>query len=81
MSAEDVQHQKLRGREILQRDNNYLAEREREKRDREEAARLARQEAAERSRMLSRQWAEKQRQKKLTATATVTAATSDVTVR
>jgi hypothetical protein len=64
VSAEDVQQQKLKGKEIFAKDNSYTAERERERRDREEAAKLARQEAAERSRQLSREWAEKQRARK-----------------
>lgn len=64
VSAEEAQQQKLRGKEIFAKDNSYTAERERERRDREEAARLARQEAAERSRMLSREWKEKQKRMK-----------------
>ncbi len=63
VSAEDVQHQKLRGREIYSRDNSISNDRNREKHDREASAKLARQEAAERSRLLSREWAEKQKQK------------------
>ncbi|KAK4216135.1 hypothetical protein QBC37DRAFT_100198 [Rhypophila decipiens] len=60
ISAEDVQQQKLRGREILNRDNSYVADRERERREREEVAKLARKEAAERSRQAGREWAQKQ---------------------
>ncbi|KIH95245.1 hypothetical protein SPBR_03952 [Sporothrix brasiliensis 5110] len=70
ISVEDVQYQKLRGREILQRDSILSSDRDREKREREAIARQARQEAAERSRALSREWAEKQ---KLKAKKTTTA--------
>ncbi len=63
VSLEDVQHQKLRGKEIFQRDNILALDREREKHEREAAAKRARQEAAERSRTLSREWAEKQKLK------------------
>jgi hypothetical protein len=60
VSTDDVQHQKLRGKEIFVRDNSFVSEKEKERREREEAARQARLEAAERSRQLSREWAEKQ---------------------
>ncbi|KAK3344021.1 hypothetical protein B0T25DRAFT_522052 [Lasiosphaeria hispida] len=65
LSAEEAQQQKVRGREIFQRDNSYVTERERERREREAATARARQEAAERSRQLSREWAEKQKGKSL----------------
>ncbi len=71
LSAEDAQHQKLRGKEIYKQDNSLPGNREREQRDRENSARLAREQAAERSRQLSREWAEKQRLKKLAALAQV----------
>jgi hypothetical protein len=61
VSAEEAAQQKLRGRDIYVRDNSFSADRDRERREREEAARLARLDAAERSRQLSREWAEKQR--------------------
>jgi hypothetical protein len=64
VSAEEAAQQKQRGKEVFARDNSYTTERERERRERENAAKLARQQAAERSRMLSREWAEKQRLKK-----------------
>lgn len=70
ISVEDVQHQKLRGREILQRDSILSSDRDREKREREAIAKQARQEASERSRALSREWAGKQ---KLKAKKTTTA--------
>ena len=63
MSAEDLRQQKLRGREIYDLDNSFLAERERDRRSREVAAKLARDEAAERSRQASREWAEKQKRR------------------
>ena len=65
VSAEDQVQQKVRGREIFSRDNGIAAERERERRDREAAAKAARQDAAERSRQLSREWAEKQKAKRM----------------
>jgi len=63
ISAEDVQNQRVRGKEIVRRDNSFGSSRERERREREDAAKHARQEAAERSRALSREWAEKQKMK------------------
>ncbi|RGP72049.1 hypothetical protein FSPOR_2894 [Fusarium sporotrichioides] len=66
LSAEEAHQLKMRGREIFQRDNNgYIQDRERERREREEATRLAREQAAERSRIASREWAEKKRLKEL----------------
>ena len=67
VSADDHQHQKMRGKEVYARDNKYSEDRERERRERELNAKAARQEAAERSRQASREWAEKQRQKKLSS--------------
>ncbi|KAK1832659.1 hypothetical protein QBC39DRAFT_390415 [Podospora conica] len=64
VSAEDQQQQKTRARQIFVRDNGVSAERDRGKRDRETATKLARQEAAERSRLLSREWAEKQKRER-----------------
>ncbi|KAI1388785.1 uncharacterized protein F4822DRAFT_257731 [Hypoxylon trugodes] len=66
VSTEDVQHQRLRGQEIYKRDNSWTSEREREKREREALAKLAREEAAERSRQKSREWAAKQARKRMT---------------
>ncbi|KAF5017224.1 hypothetical protein F66182_10866 [Fusarium sp. NRRL 66182] len=64
LTADEAQQLKLRGREIFQRDNtSYTRDRERERREREEATRLAREQAAERSRIASREWAEKKRRK------------------
>ncbi|EAA27388.2 hypothetical protein GE21DRAFT_3171 [Neurospora crassa] len=63
VSAEETQKQRQRGKEVFARDNGYTAERERERHEREEAAKRARKEAADRSRMQSREWAEKHAQK------------------
>ncbi len=63
MSAEEVHQQRLRGKEIYHRDNSITVDRDRERREREAAAKAARQEAAERSRVLSREWAQKQKQR------------------
>lgn len=68
VSTEDVQHQRLRGQEIYKRDNSWTGERERERREREAQAKLAREEAAERSRQQSREWAAKQAKKRMTIT-------------
>ncbi|KAF6821256.1 carboxylesterase family protein [Colletotrichum sojae] len=67
LSAEDLEQQKMRGKEVFERDNCYLEDKERERRERELNAKLAREEAAERSRRASREWAEKQRRKQLAA--------------
>lgn len=66
VSAEEAQKQRQRGKEVFARDNGYTAERERERHEREEAAKRARKEAADRSRMQSREWAEKHAQKAAT---------------
>ncbi|KAI1135247.1 hypothetical protein F5Y05DRAFT_394929 [Hypoxylon sp. FL0543] len=66
VSTEDAQYQRLRGQEIYKRDNSWTGEREREKREREAQAKLAREEAAERSRQQSREWAAKQAKKRMT---------------
>lgn len=63
LSFEDAAHQKVRGKEVFLRDNSLTSIRERERRERETATKLAREQAAERSRAASREWAEKKRQK------------------
>ncbi|CAM1510449.1 Fc.00g007840.m01.CDS01 [Cosmosporella sp. VM-42] len=64
LSAEELQLLKQRGKEVFHRDNTRFKEdKEREKREREMATRLAREQAAERSRVASREWAEKKRRK------------------
>ncbi len=65
LSIEDVQIQKLRGHEIYRRDNSWTDSRIRDKCERETLAKLAREEAAERSRQKSREWAAKQAKKRM----------------
>lgn len=65
LSSEDAAQQRLRGREIFVRDNSSTELRLKAKREKETAAQLARADAAERSRALSREWAEKKRRKEL----------------
>ncbi|OIW27514.1 hypothetical protein CONLIGDRAFT_435264 [Coniochaeta ligniaria NRRL 30616] len=67
LSAEEMQQQKLRGKEIFKRESSFVSEKERERRSREEAARKAREDAAERSRKSGREWAEKQKARKMAA--------------
>ena len=64
--APDLAQQKLRGKEIFNRTRVEQDERDRLKKEKEEAARKARAEAAERGRLASREWAEKQKLKKMT---------------
>ncbi|KAI5863355.1 hypothetical protein GGS23DRAFT_620991 [Durotheca rogersii] len=66
VSLEDVQQQRLRGQEIYKQDNSRTRDRERERREREALAKLAREEAAERSRQQSREWAARQARKRAT---------------
>jgi hypothetical protein len=63
VSVEEVVNQRARGKEVLIQDNSFKINREREKREREEVAKSARQQAAERSRAASREWAERRRRK------------------
>lgn len=65
VSASEVHMQRQRGKEIYNRDAKLVEDMEREKREREVAAKRAREEAAERGRQASREWAEKQLAKKL----------------
>lgn len=55
MSTEEIQQQKTRGRHVYTRDNNVARSKEQEKRDREEAIKLARQKYAQMSRDLAAQ--------------------------
>ncbi|KAL8403614.1 hypothetical protein RB594_008752 [Gaeumannomyces avenae] len=64
VSNEEMQQQRRRAREIYRRDNSLVEEREQNQRGREMMAKLARQEAAERSRQLSREWAERRQTKR-----------------
>ncbi|KAJ4365225.1 hypothetical protein N0V83_008843 [Neocucurbitaria cava] len=59
----DAAQQKLKGREVFNRDKMEKEARERERKEKEDAAKRARAEAAERGRIASREWAEKQRKK------------------
>ena len=60
-------HQSIRGREVFERNKTLIEESERLRKDKEEAAKKARVEAAERGRLASRQWAEKQKARKISA--------------
>lgn len=65
VSDKEVQVQRQRAREIYNRDARLLEDMEKEKQEREAAAKRAREVAAERGRQASREWAEKQRARKL----------------
>lgn len=65
IAAPDAAQLKLRGKEVFNRNRVELDERDRARKEKEEAARKARADAAERGRIASREWAEKQRVKKL----------------
>ncbi|KAH6682619.1 hypothetical protein B0J14DRAFT_574032 [Halenospora varia] len=65
VSDKEVQIQRQRAKEIYNRDARLTEDMEREKQEREAAAKRAREDAAERGRQASREWAEKQRAKKL----------------
>lgn len=67
LATSDAAQLKLRGKEVFNRNRVELDERERARKEKEEAARKARAEAAERGRIASREWAEKQRMKKLSS--------------
>lgn len=60
-------HQTARGREVFERNRIATEELERLRKEKEEAAKKARAEAAERGRIASRQWAEKQKARKISA--------------
>ena len=65
-TAEDLAHQKAKGKEVFSRTKVMLSEKEKEKKAKEEAAKKARAEAAERGRTASREWAEKQKARQTT---------------
>jgi hypothetical protein len=76
-----------KGREVFSRGKLAEEEQQKQKREKEEAARKARAAAAEKGRLASRQWAEKQKQRKTptvlaktTTTTTMADGTGDVTV-
>ena len=75
-TAEDVAHQKVKGKEAFSRPKNEIAAREKERREKEEAAKKARIEAAERGRLASREWAEKQKARKAAEAAAKGSATA-----
>jgi hypothetical protein len=74
ITANDVNTQRLKGREVFNRDKLEKEQRDKEKHEKEEAAKKARAEAAERSRVLSREWAAKQKQKAMGAAQRIEAA-------
>jgi hypothetical protein len=74
ITANDVNTQRLKGREVFNRDKLEKEQRDKEKHEKEEAAKKARAEAAERSRVLSREWAAKQKQKAMGAAQKIEAA-------
>ena len=63
----NIAHQSMRGREVFERNKTLTEESERLRKEKEEAAKKARGEAAERGRLASRQWAEKQKVRKINA--------------
>lgn len=63
----DAAVQRIKGREVFNRDKQEKEARERERKDKEDGARKARADAAERGRIASREWAEKQRKKMMMA--------------
>ena len=66
-TAEDLALQKVKGKEVFGRTKAEIIEREKARKEKEEAAKRARAEAAERGRVASREWAEKQKQRKMEA--------------
>jgi hypothetical protein len=64
LSVAEAQQQKQRGKEVYNRGHKSQDEVEKEKREREAAAKKSRRQAAERGRQASREWAERQRAKK-----------------
>lgn len=65
VTAAEVAVQRVKAREIFNRDRVEKERRERERREKEEAAKRARAQAAERGRLASREWAEKQKARKV----------------
>jgi hypothetical protein len=61
VTAQDVAVQRVKGKEVFNRDKSEKEARERERREKDEAMKKARAEAAERGRQASRDWAEKQK--------------------
>lgn len=65
LTTAESAHQKLKGKEVFGRTKVEIMEREKAKKEKEDAARKARADAAERGRIASREWAEKQKARKL----------------
>ncbi|PQE19143.1 carboxylesterase family protein [Rutstroemia sp. NJR-2017a BBW] len=65
VSEADVVLQRRRAKELYDRDAKLEEEMKREKEEREAAAKRSREEAAERGRQASREWAEKQKAKRM----------------
>ncbi|KAK0514190.1 hypothetical protein JMJ35_002807 [Cladonia borealis] len=66
-TAEDLALQKVKGKEVFGRNRAEMMEREKARKEKEDAAKKARAEAAERGRVASREWAEKQKLRKMEA--------------
>jgi len=63
VSKDEVVQQKAKGKEVFGRNKVEMERLENERKEKEEAARKARADAAERGRQASREWAEKQKKK------------------
>ena len=59
--------QKVKGKEVFNRGLTALSDKEKDRKSKEEAAKKAREDAAERGRLASREWAEKQKARKMAA--------------
>lgn len=59
--------QKVKGKEVFNRGLTALSDKEKDKKTKEDAAKKAREDAAERGRLASREWAEKQKARKMAA--------------
>ncbi|KAL8908677.1 MAG: hypothetical protein Q9207_000645 [Kuettlingeria erythrocarpa] len=83
VNATEAAQLKAKGKEVFNRGQIEHDEREKMRKDKEEAARKARAEAAERGRIASRQWAEKQKAKKMAEKKTKdgTVATSEASLQ
>jgi hypothetical protein len=76
VTATDVAMQRQKARAIFNRDRVEKEARERERREKEDAAKRARAEAAERGRLASREWAERQKRRGLGGEGIVAATTT-----
>lgn len=66
-TGQDLANQKAKGKEVFGRTKVDIMEREKTRREKDEAVRKARAEAAEKGRAASRDWAEKQKLRKMEA--------------